>query len=170
MVSCGGQVASQRGQVQAAPAFVDLHRIAAAHGEAGLCFSFEVRKLALPASAAGLSPWDAQRLESRGPHVKCDEAYVPRFGLAEQNFDRKGSFKRRNDSSGCAQHADRVTRRLIYSRRAILCRVAVLEEGLPLQVRGLYKVAVNDPEAADTSSDHQARKSRTQSAAADNRR
>src|SRR5260370_8501449 len=115
MASCRGQVASQRSQVQAAPAFVDLHRIAAAQGEAGLCFSFQVRKLALPTGAAALSPWDTQRLESRGPHVKCDEAYVPRFGLAEQNLDRKGSFNLRNDSSCCAQHSARSTRPPIYS-------------------------------------------------------
>ena len=103
-----GDAAAELVEIEVPLAFVDLDGIAAAHGDVGLRFSFEVEEFAADAGAAiGLAS-DADGLEASAPDVGGDEASVQGFRFARQNFRGFGGFDGCDDADGGVQNASGV--------------------------------------------------------------
>src|SRR5258708_35772521 len=76
------EAAAQRREIELPPALVNLHRIAAAHGQVGLSAAFDIAEVAADARAAVGIARHAHRLVSSGPHIKGKQAPSPPFRLA----------------------------------------------------------------------------------------
>jgi len=104
----GGEAGFQSGQVERASAFVDLHGIAAAHGDVGLGLAIEVRKFTAGAGAAIRVAGDAEGLETAGPNVAGDETAVEGGGASRQDFDGFGGLERSDQIDNRPEDADGV--------------------------------------------------------------
>lgn len=96
---------AQFAEIETAAAFMDLHGIAAAHGDVGLCFAFEISEIAVSAGAALRITGHADGLEAAGPNIARDEAAIQRCGFSCKKLGCFGSFDGGNNAGGAVQNA-----------------------------------------------------------------
>ena len=73
-----GKAGAESGEIQRAGTFVDLHGVAAAHGDVGLGFAVEVGEFASSATPAVRISRNFDGLEASGPDIGGDEAAMER--------------------------------------------------------------------------------------------
>jgi hypothetical protein len=96
---------AQFAEIEAAAAFMDLHGIAAAQGDVGLRFAFEISEVATNAGAALRIPGDADGLEAARPNIARDEAAIERFGFSRKKLGCFRSFDGGDNTGGAVQDA-----------------------------------------------------------------
>src|SRR3981189_3276316 len=116
--------AAQCREIELPAAFVNLDRIAAAHGQVGLGIAFEIAEVMLHAGAAGRVSRHAHGLVSSGPNVKRNQTPAHRIRLANEQLDRFGGFDRGNHTGGGAEHAHRIAS--FFSARACGLRAVIV--------------------------------------------
>lgn len=104
----GSQTTFQSGQVESAMVFVNLDRIAAAHGDVRLGVAMKVAEIAAGAGAAVWVEGNSDGLEMAAPDIAGDEAAMQRGGLAGEKFDSFGGFKRGDQIDDRAEDANGV--------------------------------------------------------------
>ena len=77
---------AQLAEIELAAALVNLHRIAAAHGDMRLGIAFEIRKIATRAGATIRIARNSNGLKFSIPDVAGDQAAMQRFCFSSQNF------------------------------------------------------------------------------------
>jgi hypothetical protein len=104
----GGEPGAQRSEIEHTAALVDLHRVAAAHGDVGLGAALEIRKFAADASAALGIAREEQRLQVAGPDIAGEEAAVEGVLAAGKEFQALGGFQRGDEIDDRTEHTDGV--------------------------------------------------------------
>src|SRR5580658_5324708 len=79
-------------EIESAPVFVNLHGIAAAHGDVRLRFSLKINEFAADAGAAIGLARDADGLEASAPDVGRNQARVQSLRFSGENFGSFGGF------------------------------------------------------------------------------
>src|SRR5260370_4958009 len=97
---------SENGEVESAGAFVNLHGITTAHGDAGLGFSFKIGEIAPGASAALGIARHTNGLHATGPDVAREQAPMKSLGAAGEEFQACGAFQRGNQIDDRPGHTD----------------------------------------------------------------
>ena len=85
---------AQSGEIEGTAAFVNLHGIAAAHGDVRLGFAIEVGKFAVRAGAAFRIAGDADGLQAAGPDIAGEETAVELVGMTGEEFQGFGDLER----------------------------------------------------------------------------
>src|SRR5258708_26838210 len=102
------QAKSENAEVEGAGAFVNLHGITTAHGDAGLGFYIKISKIAPGASAAfGIAP-HSDGLHAAGPDVEREQAPMKGLGMAREEFQGFGHLQRGDQIDDRSEHADRI--------------------------------------------------------------
>lgn len=88
--------------------FVDLHGVAAAHGDVGLGLAMEIGEFFLNARAALGIARDLDGLKMAGPDVAGDEAAMESVAVAGEELDGFGGLQGCDEIDGRAEDADGV--------------------------------------------------------------
>lgn len=95
-------------EIEGASAFVDLDRIAPAHGDVGLSFAGEMRELVLNTNVTLWIALGLNGLEPAGPDVAGEKAKVKGRVSSGEEFHGFGNFERSNEIDDRAKNADGV--------------------------------------------------------------
>ena len=112
-----GEFFPQRRQVEGAVAFMDLHAVAAAHGDVRLGVTLEIGKFTANAGAAMGIAFDLDGLEATGPDIGGDQAVVEGLVMAGEEFHGFGDFQRGDQIDDGTEDSDSVAGFLYASGR-----------------------------------------------------
>lgn len=104
----GGEALTQGDEVEAAAALVNLHGIAATHGDMRLGLPFKMAELAANANAASGIALDADGLVVAGPDIVRNEPGIFLGMTSNEELRGFGGFDGGDNSSGGVEHADGV--------------------------------------------------------------
>ncbi len=102
----GLQAGLEDAKIENPGAFVNLHRITAAHGDTGLCFSRQIREIAPGAAAALWIARHADGLHAPGPDVTRKQASMKSFRAPGEKFQGFGYFQRGDQINDRAKDAN----------------------------------------------------------------
>ena len=95
-------------EIEGASAFVDLHRIAAAHGDVGLSLAREMSEMMLNAYATLWIAFGLNGLKAAGPDIAGNKVSMECRFAASEEFDGLGNFEGSDEINDRAEDADGV--------------------------------------------------------------